>query len=1135
MSNTPTLAMSNVKSTQTQTKVTNPMKNNIIITTINVNGLKNQKKVNYLKNFLEKNNVDIACLQEVGTNIKYFESERYRTIENATKNNLGTAILIKTNLQFKNTQKDSMGRIIKIEVNGMYIINVYGYPSGASYTAGVRKRFFTETMPKYLSERNKITFLLGDFNAVTSKKENGNYSPDLINLLKATNLKEILSKKKSQATFIGTKGHSRIDRIYINSEIEGEETIETVNYEESDHRAVLLRYGKIKKQPKRSVPYWRMNTEILDEIDYQENVKIAIGECCKLKINYKNSIAWWEDCFKPQVRKMTVLYCKNREKDRRSTENFKTQLLNELAEKMEEGESNREKQYREIKNSMLSKSHYMKGIGVRGSFKYPIQNEKIGTAHLKNEKKKRDKKEIIELKDQHKVKITEKSKANYIKKFYSNLYKLEKKPEKDYDIFLKNIKTKVTQKENEEITKLFSLQEIKEAVDDLKEEKAPGIDGFPGDFYKTFFDILKTEMINLYNDIMRTGKIPKSFKTSAISLIHKGNEKYLLKNWRPISLLCLDYKILAKLMANRLKRLLPNLIHVSQTGAIPNREIVDNLTNIRNLISNATKHSPGAILSLDFEKAFDRVDRNTIYKIMTQMNFSKTYIKWIKTLYENSKAKVILNGVLGKKIIMNRGVKQGCPLAAMLYILYIEPLHLKLQDEIKGIRIGPKIAKTSGFVDDLVIFASTESDLTIAGNVLDIFEKVTNSKLNKMKTQLLPIGKWEEKKDWPLTWLETKNRIKKVKILGIEFTNKDDLTIELNGKKCIENYRVCLMKANERILTIQQKIFFINTYAIPIPGFVASIYPLKQKVTNKIQSITNKFIWQSSHEQLAINQQHGKEEKGGLNLINCKAKFQSLFINNLIKQLKKEDKKKGGDLSYLLGFKNPLKVKNNNLPKKDATPKIFRKAIEIMTVMTNQNPELNWQNTDAKSIYQILVKPETAEPRIIKKNPERNHEQIFKNINNKYLTPLQREHVMKQAHDILPTKQRLKRCHQSNGDKCTFCGEVETAEHHIWCNQSKPILEWTKRKLYSIETTLRSYDIVKIFYFDFKITNNKKNNSVTWLIAAMSLAIWKARKKGLKKINTDVFNQLGKELDKLKNKYYYKKHFEKIPGGSSTF
>lgn len=197
--------------------------------------------------------------------------------------------------------------------------------------------------------------------------------------------------------------------------------------------------------------------------------------------------------------------------------------------------------------------------------------------------------------------------------------------------------------------------------------------------------------------------------TSPETELKKG-AKTDLSNWRPISLLFSDYKILSKILANRLKTTLKNVINKDQTGGIPGRHITDNLTTIRNIINNTNKKEAKAIISVDLEKAYDRVDRQILYEAMSKLGYPNKFIQSIKTLMENSIAKIIVNGKIGKEIKMERGIKQGCPLASFLYIIYIESLQLELQKNLITSRIGQEKIQTEGFIDDINIFVSDEED-----------------------------------------------------------------------------------------------------------------------------------------------------------------------------------------------------------------------------------------------------------------------------------------------------------------------------------------------------------------------------------------------------------------------------------------
>ena len=209
-----------------------------------------------------------------------------------------------------------------------------------------------------------------------------------------------------------------------------------------------------------------------------------------------------------------------------------------------------------------------------------------------------------------------------------------------------------------------------DAIKDMDNDKSPGLDGIPAEFYKTFVNKLAPFFIRNFNEILK--KMGREIKTGAITLISKE-----------ISLLCTDYKLIAKIITNRLKKVKAICLNPYQTGALPMRSIETNLCTIRTVILDSPSTIPGAIIVLDFQKAYDMVDRSVLYRVLTGFGFSATFVNLIRTLYEDSFARIILNGEVGEEIDMSRGLKQGGPLAAILYLLCIEPLHLKISNTIK--------------------------------------------------------------------------------------------------------------------------------------------------------------------------------------------------------------------------------------------------------------------------------------------------------------------------------------------------------------------------------------------------------------------------------------------------------------------
>ena len=174
----------------------------------------------------------------------------------------------------------------------------------------------------------------------------------------------------------------------------------------------------------------------------------------------------------------------------------------------------------------------------------------------------------------------------------------------------------------------------------------------------------------MVNESFSKKTLPDSLTTAVISLLHKKGERYLLKNYRPISLTNYDYKIIAFALSYRLQKVLPSLIHKNQTAYIKKRFIGDNVRTIDDIIAYSEKYNnDGVILSLDFQKAFDTIEWNFMHKVLEKLNFGNDLISWIEILYQNANVVIKNNGYISKKIFLERGLRQGCPISSILFIL----------------------------------------------------------------------------------------------------------------------------------------------------------------------------------------------------------------------------------------------------------------------------------------------------------------------------------------------------------------------------------------------------------------------------------------------------------------------------------
>ena len=175
------------------------------------------------------------------------------------------------------------------------------------------------------------------------------------------------------------------------------------------------------------------------------------------------------------------------------------------------------------------------------------------------------------------------------------------------------------------------------------------------------------------NQAHADGFLSLSQRTGYITLLCKDKEHpELLSNWRPISLLNVDYKIISKVLANRLRKVLSHIVHSDQTCSVPGRTIMDNLHLLRNIVDYCEqKRCQCAIVSYDQTKAFDRVSHEFLFRVLKAFGFNDSFIKWIQVLYNSVSSRVLVNGFLSDVFLIYSSVRQGCSLSPLLYILCI--------------------------------------------------------------------------------------------------------------------------------------------------------------------------------------------------------------------------------------------------------------------------------------------------------------------------------------------------------------------------------------------------------------------------------------------------------------------------------
>ena len=282
-------------------------------------------------------------------------------------------------------------------------------------------------------------------------------------------------------------------------------------------------------------------------------------------------------------------------------------------------------------------------------------------------------------------------------KFYQSIYQKQYDKTSNIDFFNTPI-NRLSENNTNICEGILTEEECYNALKEMKNDKSPGSDGLTVEFYKTFWDDIKKTFIESINYSFIHGHLTDFQKQSIISLIPKPNkDTTILTNWRPISLLNVDYKIATKAIANRIKKTISSIIAPSQTGFIKGRYIGENVRLIFEIIEYLeNKQIPGLLFFSDFEKAYDTLNHEFMFKCLQHFNFGDDLIRWVKLFYHDISSIIMNNGYMSESFKIKNGVRQGCPLSSSLFEICIEILsnYIEKDQNIRGIVVNNIEIKT---------------------------------------------------------------------------------------------------------------------------------------------------------------------------------------------------------------------------------------------------------------------------------------------------------------------------------------------------------------------------------------------------------------------------------------------------------
>jgi hypothetical protein len=301
----------------------------------------------------------------------------------------------------------------------------------------------------------------------------------------------------------------------------------------------------------------------------------------------------------------------------------------------------------------------------------------------------------------------------------------------------------------------LTLQEAQAALDSLPRGKAPGSDGLTYEFYTAMWDVVGRPLVDAFNHSFQQPelRLSEQQRLGLITLIYKGGGKPREDpvSYRPITLLNCDLKIIAKVMVHRFGPACASIIDPTQTAFVPGRDIADNvLHHLEEIDYLQEVQQPGCIVFLDFEKAYDRLNRDWLLRCMEAMQFPESSMRWVRLLLADTKGRIVFNGGHSSRVFdIPSGCAQGSPLSPLLYIIAAQPLaakcrQLQREGEINSISMpgnqGPAPCSHQ-HADDTTLHAATAADIRVLlQQAVEPFCQASAAKLNVDKSRGMGLG-----------------------------------------------------------------------------------------------------------------------------------------------------------------------------------------------------------------------------------------------------------------------------------------------------------------------------------------------------------------------------------------------------------
>ncbi|KAJ9539578.1 hypothetical protein OSB04_026084 [Centaurea solstitialis] len=439
----------------------------------------------------------------------------------------------------------------------------------------------------------------------------------------------------------------------------------------------------------------------------------------------------------------------------------------------------------------------------------------------------------------------------------------------------------------------FGEEEVWEAIKGCGSNKSPGPDGFTFGFVKRFWSLIKGDVLKALHWFWDKEDISAGCNAAFITLIPKVKCPEDLGDFRPISLIGVFYKIVAKVLAERLKKVIDKLISPTQTAFIKKRQILDGALIANEMVEFLRKKKQsGLIFKVDFEKAYDSVDWDCLLGTLARMGFGKKWIGWIQACLRSSTVSILLNGSPTKEFRMGKGLRQGDPMAPFLFLIVAENLNLLMEEAVdKGLYHGIKVGNEEviishlQFADDAIFFGEWSLvNLKNLLKILECFRLLSGMKINMRKSKLYGVNTCEGAVEaWargagclggelPFTYLGIP--------VGASMRKLE------SWKSVIEKLKGKLSSWKAKLISFGGRLTLVKSVLGSTPLYLMSLFRVPRGVLSELERVRKNFFWgggesgvngKRTHAWVNWNQTVSSFDKGGLAIGSLSTMNQALL------------------------------------------------------------------------------------------------------------------------------------------------------------------------------------------------------------------------------------------------------------------